>query len=69
MARGVCSYAQKHVIDALEGFSQFLARNWEKPSRASIACFLDITTNTCGMAYSVKKQDAIPALSTTWIDL
>ena len=22
---GVCSYVQKHVIDALEGFSQFLA--------------------------------------------
>ena len=23
---GVCSYVQKHVIDALEGFSRFLAR-------------------------------------------
>ena len=22
---GVCSYVQKHVIDALEGFSKFLA--------------------------------------------
>ena len=39
MATGVCSYDQKHVIDALEGFSQFLARNWEKPFRASITCF------------------------------
>ena len=37
---GVRSYVQKYVIDALlEGFSQSLARNCEKPSRASITCF------------------------------
>ena len=27
---GVCSYVQKHVIDALEGFSQFLANEVSK---------------------------------------
>ena len=27
---GVCSYVQKHVIDALEGFSQFLAQETGK---------------------------------------
>ena len=32
---GVCSYVQKHVIDALDSF----AENLEKPSRASITCF------------------------------
>ena len=29
-ATGVCSYVQKHVIDALEGFSQFLANEVSK---------------------------------------
>ena len=27
---GVCSYVQKHVTDALEGFSQFLAKEVSK---------------------------------------
>ena len=27
---GVCSYVQKHVIDALEGFSQYLANEVSK---------------------------------------
>ena len=30
MTTGVCSYVQKHVIDALEGFSQFLANEVSK---------------------------------------
>ena len=29
----------KHVIEALEGFSKFFAKNLEKHSRASITCF------------------------------
>ena len=29
-ATGVCSYVPKHVIDALEGFSQFLANEVSK---------------------------------------
>ena len=40
MSTGVCSYVQKHVIEALEGLSKFsFAENLEKPSRASITCF------------------------------
>ena len=27
---GVCSYVEKHVIDALEGYSQFLANEVSK---------------------------------------
>ena len=30
LTTGVCSYVQKHVIDALEGFSQFLANEVSK---------------------------------------
>ena len=30
ISTGVCSYVQKHVIDALEGFSQFLANEVSK---------------------------------------
>ena len=31
LSTGVCSYVQKHVIDALEGFSQFLANEVSCP--------------------------------------
>ena len=30
LSTGVCSYVQKHVIDALDGFSQFLANEVSK---------------------------------------
>ena len=29
LSTGVCSYVQKHVIKALEGFSQFSAKTWK----------------------------------------
>ena len=30
LTTGVCSYVQKHIIDALDGFSQFLANEVSK---------------------------------------
>ena len=31
---GVCSYVQKHVIGALEGFSQFLAKRSQETGKS-----------------------------------
>ena len=37
---GVCSYVQKHVIDALEGFSQFLANEVSKVRNIVFVVFI-----------------------------
>ena len=44
---GVCGCVREHVVDALEGFFQFLAK-LGKPFWSTNDMFLDMATNTCG---------------------